>query len=1014
MVRVKVKTVDKTGAEHIASELYGLNAQAKALVGEYDKNFHLTSEGDFILKIMHPQAERKTLELQIAALEHLAKEAPNLTAPRVQRTKDDQLIATIDAPDGKRLVWLLNYIPSKLYAETKPHTRELLGSFGKALAGFDKALLNFDHSAAKRTLKWDLSKAEWIGEHVKDIADEQQRNIVQRIFEAYVGTVQPALVEVRHSVIHNDANDYNVLVHEGRVSSLIDFGDMLYAPTICELAIAAAYAMMGHDDPLAALVNMVRGYHSVLPLAEKELELLFPLIQMRLAVSVTNSAVQKRLRPDDPYVVISEKPAWELLNKLEKIPPRLPYYFFLQACGFEIPNANKVVEVLKKHQGQFASIFEKSLESYHVLDLTPSSSLYEGDPRLPDTARLSQAINAEMKGAGVDVSIGRYDELRLLYASRMFARTSAPTSERRTLHIGLDLFADAGTKICAPLEGTVAGFANNTEKLDYGPVIVLRHELDDAVFHTLYGHLSVESLQNKKIGQVIQKGEGFATLGAAPINGDWPPHLHLQILVDALSLNHNSDLLTDFPGVAYPNERDVFKIICPDPNLILGLDAKRLAVPKLDITSHVKERKTRLGRNLSISYHQPIAMDRAYMQYMFDNRGQRYLDMYNNVPHVGHNHPHVVRAAQEQFAKLNTNTRYLNKELVRYAERLTSTLPGSLSVVFMTASGSEANELALRLARTYTNNYDMVAMTSGYHGHTTSMIDISQYKFGGPGGKGAPEWVHLVPVADGYRGEFKYSETNAGEKYASSVKQVIAEANSRGRNIAGFICETFPSVGGQIVLPKDYLKHTYAHVRAAGGVCIADEVQTGFGRVGTHFWGFQQQDVVPDIVVLGKPIGNGYPMGAVVTTPEIADAFNNGMEYFSTFGGNTVACAVGNAVLDVLERENLQAHSLEIGNYLLEHLRLLVNKHAIVGDVRGSGLFLGMELVRDRETLEPADAEASYIANRMREHGILLGTDGPHHNVVKMRGPLPFSKDDAGFFLGVLNKILEEDALQVS
>jgi 4-aminobutyrate aminotransferase-like enzyme len=443
------------------------------------------------------------------------------------------------------------------------------------------------------------------------------------------------------------------------------------------------------------------------------------------------------------------------------------------------------------------------------------------------------------------------------------------------------------------------------------------------------------------------------------------------------------------------------------------LDTKRLAVPELDLETQVKERKTRLGRNLSISYRRPIAMARGYMQYMFDDNGQRYLDMYNNVPHVGHNHPHVVEAACKQLGILNTNTRYLNRDLVRYAKRLTATLPSSLSVVFMTASGSEANELALRLARTYTNNYDIVVMTSGYHGHTTSMIDISQYKFAGPGGKGAPEWVHLVPVADCYRGEFKYDDIDAGEKYAGSVKQTITEAKSKGRSVAGFICETFPSVGGQIVLPQGYLEHTYNHIREAGGVCIADEVQTGFGRIGTHFWGFQQQGVIPDIVVMGKPIGNGYPMGAVVTTPEIADAFNNGMEFFSTFGGNTVACAVGNAVLDVLEQEQLQAHSLELGNYLLEHMRPLINEHAIVGDVRGSGLFLGMELVRDKVTLEPADSEASYVVNRMREHGILLGTDGPYHNVVKMRGPLPFSRDDADLFLEVLSKILQEDALQI-
>jgi 4-aminobutyrate aminotransferase-like enzyme/Ser/Thr protein kinase RdoA (MazF antagonist) len=999
--------VDASFAKEVAESIFGVFGSAKTLVGEYDKNFHLVSpRGEFVLKLMHPNAERQNLELQIAALEHLANKAPELIVPRVQRSKSGHFIETIEAPDGQRLVWMLSYIPGKLYANVKPHTPELLESLGNLLAQFDKALLDFQHPASERNLKWDLAKAEWIEQHLMDISDTSQRKMVEQILSHYKMKVQPEFSNLRWSVIHNDANDYNIVVEGGKVKSVIDFGDMLYTPTINELAIAAAYAMMGHDDPLSAVASMVRGYHAVLPLTEKELGLLFPLIQMRLAVSVTNSAIQKRLRPDDPYVVISEKPAWELLEKLRSIPHRLAYYCSLEACGFEIPNAKEVVSVLQKYQGQFASVLGKPLESFHVLDLTPSSSLYSGDPRVSYTKELSKAIDEEMNAAGVEVAIGRYDEPRSLYSSRLFARTNTPTSERRTIHIGLDLFAKADTPVYAPLDGVVVAFANNTAPLDYGPVIVLRHELDGVTFYTLYGHLGLESL-NKQKGQKIAKGEQFATLGAAPINGDWPPHLHFQILVDDL------DLSTDFPGVAYPNERALFKKLCPDPNLILGLPSERLTVENFDQEAHVKERKTRLGRNLSISYRRPIAMARAYMQYMFDDMGQRYLDMYNNVPHVGHNHPHVVEAACQQFKKLNTNTRYLNKELVRYAERLIAKLPGPLSVVFMTASGSEANELALRLARTYTKNYDMIVMTSGYHGHTTSMIDISQYKFAGPGGKGAPEWVHLVPVADGYRGEYKYGDVNAGEKYARSVKQVISEAKAKGRGIAGFICETFPSVGGQIVLPKDYLKYTYQHIREAGGVCIADEVQTGFGRIGKHFWGFEQQDVIPDIVVLGKPIGNGYPMGAVVTTPAIADAFNNGMEYFSTFGGNSVACAVGNAVLDVLEQENLQAHALVVGNYLLESLRPLVSQHALVGDVRGSGLFLGIELVRNRETLEPADTEASYVVNRMRDHGILLGTDGPLHNVVKMRGPMPFAKEDADFFLEVLSKILQEDPLQL-
>ena len=232
---------------------------------------------------------------------------------------------------------------------------------------------------------------------------------------------------------------------------------------------------------------------------------------------------------------------------------------------------------------------------------------------------------------------------------------------------------------------------------------------------------------------------------------------------------------------------------------------------------------------------------------------------------------------------------------------------------------------------------------------------------------------------------------------------------SRYRRLAGFIAETCPSVGGQIILPTGYLDAVYRQVRAAGGLCIADEVQTGLGRMGTHFWAFEAQGVVPDIVVMGKPLGNGHPMAAVVTTPAIAAAFSNGMEFFSTFGGNTVSCAVGLAVLDVLRDERLQQHALAVGAQLREGLQSLMERYAVIGDVRGSGLFLGAELVRDRSTLEPAGGAASYIANRFREAGILLGTDGPHHNVVKIRPPMPFDGMDADRLLATFERILAEN-----
>ena len=408
------------------------------------------------------------------------------------------------------------------------------------------------------------------------------------------------------------------------------------------------------------------------------------------------------------------------------------------------------------------------------------------------------------------------------------------------------------------------------------------------------------------------------------------------------------------------------------------------------IKSLIHKREQLLGRNLSVAYERSLHIVRGSMQYLYDDEGRRYLDAYNNVAHVGHCHPKVVAAGQRQMELLNTNTRYLSEVILEYAEKLTGTMPDPLRVCFFVNSGSEANELALRLARAHTKARDLIVLEHAYHGNTTTLIDISPYKHNGPGGEGAPSWVHTAPLP-GSQEDAQY---------------VIDRARTLKSQLCGFIAESMPSVAGQIVFPDGYLARVYEAVRAAGGVCIADEVQTGFGRIGTHFWAFEKYGVVPDIVVVGKPIGNGHPIGAVITTRAIAESFANGMEYFSTFGGNNVSCAIGLQVLEVVLEEKLQAHALAVGERILGNLRALQQRHEIIGDVRGSGLFIGVELVRDGE---PAATEAARIVNQMRERGILLGTDGPHHNVLKIRPPMPFSQENAEELIKTLDLCLTAD-----
>ncbi len=462
--------------------------------------------------------------------------------------------------------------------------------------------------------------------------------------------------------------------------------------------------------------------------------------------------------------------------------------------------------------------------------------------------------------------------------------------------------------------------------------------------------------------------------------------------------NNAWDLLFKLIGINPLRAHNDFRIAC-GMSSVFGID--------LELQHLESRRNEHISRNLSIGYDNHLKIIKGALQYLYDDRGNTFVDCVNNVSHVGHCHPTVVNAMKKQISTLNTNTRYLHDNLVEYAEKLTATLPSKLKVCFFTNSGSEANDLAIRISRHFTQKKDIIVLDHAYHGTSTVAMEMSPYKFDGKGGSGKKPFIHKAINPDLYRGEYRYSDSSAGVKYAGDVQRIIQDLKDKNTSIAAFICETLLGVGGQIPLPPGYLKEVYRYVREAGGICIADEVQVGFGRVGSKFWGFELQDVEPDIVVLGKPIGNGHPLAAVVITQELADAFNNGMEYFNTFGGNPVSMAAGLAVLKVIEEEELQQNAFITGNYLLEKLLMLKSKHRMIGDVRGAGLFVGVELVRDHYALEPAVPEIDSIVEKMKDLGFLLSTDGPLHNVLKIKPPLVFSKRNADDLVGKLDQVLK-------
>lgn len=1000
----EVEPCSPDAATSLAQRLYGIEAQAQPLPSEYDQVFKLVASDGmaYILKVMHPSREAAFIDLQCKTLQHLAARAPALALQRVVPTTRCDVFARTRVADGsERIVWLLSYLPGKVLFDFRPHSPALLESLGGMLGEVDGALQDFGHPAAERgDFKWDLSAALWIKSKLFAIADPARRALVERAIALYESDVLPRAARLRRGVIYGDANDYNVLVEwssgatQPRVG-IVDFGDMHAGWIAAEPAVAAAYALLDKPAPLAAIASVVAGFNHAFALNEDEVAALFPLVVMRLAVSVVNSALRKQARPDDPYVTVSEAPAWTALERLDATHPRFARAVLRHACGLESdPDAAKLVAWLMAHREEFAPLvgvdFAKTPP--RVLDLGIGSPLLGADPEHSHGQASAAAIATELQRAVAGIGIGRHGEARHARDAYQSIGVEQPVDELATIHLGMDVFVSAGAAVYAP----VAGVVDDIVADDGEARVVLQHApAGGPNFFTLFRHLAADSVAALARGQSIARGQ---VLGAVAVTA----HIHFQLALDLLGRG------ADFPHRAPVAERAAWATLSPDPNLILGIPA---ACFPQDWTFEetVAKRHALLGPSLSISYKRPLKIVRGWRQYLYDDTGRPYLDMFNNVPLVGHGDPRVVEAVARQLALINTNTRYLHDMVLRYAERLTALLPEPLSVCYFVNSGSEANELAIRIARTHTHAEDVLVLENAYHGNTGTVTDISPYKFDGPGGTGRKPWVHVAPIADDYRGPYRRGEPDLGPRYAKDVANILADMRKDGRRLAAYIAESVPSVGGQVFFPDGYLAEVYRDVRAVGGLCIADEVQVGFGRLGRCWWGFETQQVIPDIVVLAKPIANCFPLAAVVTTPEIAASFNNGMEFFSTYGGNPVSCAAGLAVLDVLRDDRLPANALAMGGDLIGKLRALQDEHPLIGDVRGMGLFLGVDLVTDRETRAPATAVANHVVNRLRERGVLAGTDGPFHNVIKLRPPMIIERSDIDRFISVLDSVLRED-----
>ncbi len=568
-------------AETLALHYFGVSGHAQALDSERDQNFWVAgSDGAWVLKIANRNEDVSVLAFQNGVLAHLAEAAPHLAVPRLQAARDgSDIVSGPDVGDGPHRLRLLSFLPGVPLARWQPQSPALLGALGRMLGELDRALEPLSHPAMQRELQWDLKHASHVvGSNLHHITDPARRALIEGIVQAWEETA-PQRAALRQSIIHGDANDFNVLVHaEATTASspreqitlgLIDFGDMVQSYTLGEVAIAAAYALLGRADPIGAAAALVSGYHEVYPLTEAEVALLFLFIQMRLATSVTLAARQQAQVPDNAYLGISERQAWEALERLATLSPALAHYRFRAACGFApCPQSSEIVGWLEQQQGKLAPVLGTSLSTVPltVFDLSVGSTLLGRLPERNNLRAFTHLLWQEMERDGAEVGIGRYDEARQVYTAAQFAVAGDEQPEMRTIHIGVDLFSDAGTPIFAPLDGVVHSFQDNTEPLDYGPTIILQHETDSGLpFYTLYGHLSRSSLEGLEVGQPIARGEAIATMGQPHENGGWPPHLHFQLITDLLGREG------EFPGVAPASQREVWRSLSPDPNVLLGI-----------------------------------------------------------------------------------------------------------------------------------------------------------------------------------------------------------------------------------------------------------------------------------------------------------------------------------------------------------------------------------------------------------------------------------------------------------
>jgi len=972
LVQAPPPQIGEDRAAQLAHDLFGVTGAATSLGSNQDLNFVIDTGAParLLLKIANPATDPAELEAQSRAAGLIGARA-GVRVPLAHTFADGTTVRPVTAPDGAVAhARMLPFLDGSTLGGSGYLAPDVVARFGELAASVDAALAGWQHPGAERDSQWDLRHAPAVlAQLLPSVADDELRRHLQQTADAAWAQVAPVAASLPQQVIHGDLTDDNVVATDGRMpDGVIDLGDLGRTWRVGELAITLT-GILHHDGvTVADAMTAVAAYQRIVPLTDAELDALWPLVAVRGAVLVASAHHVLRTDPGNEYAAENLQHEQLILKAATSLPLPVATALVRQSAGTEAPPlaAPPAQPMLAPAQPRGAGPAQPRVAGpVAVVDLSPESpALDEGRWMVPG---IEQLLAADALATGVRAVTTRFAQPRL---SRSHPGQSAPA----VVVPGIDVTVAEPLVLTAPWPGEARLVDDGLELRAAHHGLVLR------VSATQRGHVA------DRAGGEVATGDPFAEVTGT-----------VRITLAAAGIA--------VPEAVTAQTAAAWRAVVADPTAVVFGDAVAPASPPPDGRELLERRDRSLAGVQEHYFSDPPVIVRGWREYLVDADARVYLDALNNVTSIGHAHPRLVEAVASQWRRINTNSRFHYPQIVEFAERLAATLPDDLDQVFLVNSGSEAVDLALRLAQAHTARRDILAVAEAYHGWTYLSDAVSTSVADNPHAlETRPEWVHTVEAPNPFRGRYRGAHAS---RYADDAVAEVRRLAAAGTPVGAFLAESIFGNAGGMPLPDGYLKAVYAAVREAGGVAVADEVQVGYGRLGEWFWGFEQQGVRPDIVAVAKAMGNGHPLGAVITSRRIAASYRSQGYFFSSAGGSPVSSVVGLTVLDVIRDEGLQQNAATVGAYLKQRLAEVAHRHPILGTVHGYGFYLGPEFVRDRETWEPATVETARICDRLRRLGVMIQPTGDHQNVLKFKPPMCFSRDSADEFIAALERVLD-------